>query len=236
MDHAQWVLLASLTGGGEERCHRIFAVPRAEVEVADTWRVLGLRGTGSNTVRAEGVFVPAYRTMTLQDLLRPQGGAARCHQVPYPMVAGLLFATPALGAARAAVGQWLRTVAGKRLPGGRTVGEAAGGQQAFARAAADVQAAEHLLFAAARRADQGEVTAVAVAENQRDVAVAADLCRQAVTRLFQTSGAAGLADSDPLQRCWRDVTAVASHAALDLEVQLAAYAQVALAQSGQGAA
>ena len=236
VDHADWVLLAGLTGSSEERCHRIFAVPRTAVRVSDTWRVLGLRGTGSNTVTAEGVFVPAHRTMTLEDLLRPQDGAARCHRVPYPMVAALLFAAPALGAARAALEEWARTVAGRRRPDGRTVGETVTGQQAFARSVADVQSAGHLLLAAAHRADHDEVAALAVAENRRDAAMAADLCRQAVTRLFQASGAAGLAESDPLQRCWRDVTAVASHAALDLENGTVAYAQAALAQSGQGGA
>ncbi|MFB7501941.1 acyl-CoA dehydrogenase family protein [Streptomyces broussonetiae] len=228
VDHAHWVLLAALTGTGTERHHRIFAVPRAEVGVSDTWRSMGLRGTGSNTVTAEDVFVPAHRTMTLEDLLRPMDDAARCHRVPYPMVAGLLFAIPALGAARAAVREWARTVAPKRRPGGRTVGETASGRQAFARSAADIEAAGHLLLTAARRADEVPVSPLAVAENQRDAVVAVDLCRQAATRLFQTAGAAGLADTDRLQRCWRDVLAVAGHATLDPETAATAYAEAAL--------
>jgi two-component flavin-dependent monooxygenase len=234
VDHAHWVLLAALTGTGTERRHRIFAVPRAEVRVTDTWRSMGLRGTGSNTVTAEDVFVPAHRAMTLEDLLRPQDDAARCHQVPYPMVAGLLFAIPALGAARAAVREWTRTVAPKRRPGGSAVRETASGRQAFARSAADIEAAGYLLLAAARRADEGPVTPLAVAENQRDAVAAVDLCRQAVTRLFQTAGAAGLADTDRLQRCWRDVLAVAGHASLDPETAAAGYTQAVLARAGEG--
>ncbi len=38
-------------------------VPRGDIEIDDTWRVLGMRGTGSKDVVAHGVFVPAYRTI-----------------------------------------------------------------------------------------------------------------------------------------------------------------------------
>src|SRR3712207_1396163 len=34
----------------------------SEVEIVDTWRSLGLRGTDSNDVAANGVFVPASRS------------------------------------------------------------------------------------------------------------------------------------------------------------------------------
>ena len=36
-------------------------VPRADTELVDTWQVAGMRGTGSNDMRVEDVFVPAHR-------------------------------------------------------------------------------------------------------------------------------------------------------------------------------
>jgi two-component flavin-dependent monooxygenase len=230
VDHADWVLLACWTDGDDgQRQHRVFAVPREELTVIDTWRTLGLRGTGSNTVSAGDVFVPAHRTFTLRDLMRPQGGGARCHRVPYPMVAALLFAAPALGVSRAALREWIATIAGKKRADGRVMGDTSKAQLALARSSADIEAARHLLEAAAQRADQAPVTALSVAENQRDVTAAVTLCVQGVERLFKTSGAGGLAEGHPLQQCWRDVTAVASHAALDADTAAGAYAQAALA-------
>ncbi|WP_051942859.1 acyl-CoA dehydrogenase family protein [Streptacidiphilus rugosus] len=101
VDHAQWILLASRTGDQ----HRIFAVPVRRCTILSTWDHVGLRGSGSNSVELDGVFVPSWSTMTLDDLARPHRDpdAARCHRVPFPLVAGLMFAAPALGAAQAAV-------------------------------------------------------------------------------------------------------------------------------------
>ncbi|MYV71531.1 oxidoreductase, partial [Streptomyces sp. SID2131] len=106
VDHADWVLLAAWTGDTEPREHRVFAVPRGAVVVDDTWRSLGLRGTGSNTVTARDVLVPVHRTFTVADLAHGRPDGARCHNVPPSMVASLLFAVPALGAALGALDDW----------------------------------------------------------------------------------------------------------------------------------
>ena len=38
-------------------------IPKAEIVVDDTWYTLGLRGTRSKDLVAEGVFVPEHRAM-----------------------------------------------------------------------------------------------------------------------------------------------------------------------------
>ncbi|MFJ7125792.1 oxidoreductase [Streptomyces sp. NPDC098101] len=219
--HADWVLLGSWTPGAVEgtRDHRVFAVPRADVEVRHTWRSLGLRGTGSDTVAVDGVFVPAHRSFTVADLAAPLPGAARCHGVPYPMVAALMFAAPALGAARAARSAWIARVPGsspRRL-------------RAFAAASSEIHAAGLLLADVARRADGAEpVTPLAAAECRRDATAAAALCARAVDGLFRAAGAGGLMDDHPLRRPWQDVLAVTAHAALDPEAAAEDYARLAL--------
>lgn len=40
-------------------------VPITSVEIVDDWHVMGLRGTGSKTVRLKDVFVPDHRMMPL---------------------------------------------------------------------------------------------------------------------------------------------------------------------------
>lgn len=227
VDHAEWVLLASWTLGPDGlREHRLFAVPCAELTVRDTWDPVGLRGSGSNNVRADGVVVPVHRSFTLGALLGPLPDAARCHRVPYPMVAGLIFAAPVLGAARAALRAWTDEC-GPSVPGkpGRSL--------LLAATSARIHAAGLLLEYAADRADRGAVTPLSVAENRRDAATAAAMCREAVDELFHASGMRGQSSDSRVQRAWRDVTTAAGHGALDLETAAAAYAEAALASGGE---
>lgn len=229
VDHADWVLLASWTPGGSGREHRIFAVPRSELSVLDTWHSSGLRGTGSNTVAADGVRVPDHRSFTLDTLLRPQTGAARCHTVPYPMVAALIFAAPLLGIARGALRSWTdeRVGAASAHPAAHTV---------LARASAQIHSAGLLLADAAGRADHGEITPLAVAESRRDSVTAAGLCREAVDALFRASGMRAQSPDSELQRAWRDSTAAAAHGALDPDAAARAYAETVLSpQQGRPA-
>ncbi|MCD7437278.1 oxidoreductase [Streptomyces lincolnensis] len=227
VDHADWVLLASWTPGEHGREHRIFAVPRSEVSVVDTWHSSGLRGTGSNTVTAEAVRVPGHRSVTLDALLRQPADAARCHTVPYPMVAALLFAAPLLGIARGALRAWTDERAGAASPHPTTA-------TVLAQASARIHSAGLLLAGAAGRADHGEITPLTVAENRRDAVTAAALCREAVDTLFRASGMRAQSPDSALQRAWRDATAAAGHGALDPDAAARSYADVALAPRDGG--
>lgn len=228
-DHADWLLLASWTGTGTVREQRIFVVPSAACEVLDTWRNVGLKGTGSNTVAVADVFVPGHRTFTLGALARTEQGAARCHAVPYRMVAPLQFAAPVLGAAQGALDAWVRTVAAKTRADGGLVRDAVPAQQTLTRAAAEIEAARSLLLRSAGRADSGEISPLTVAENGRDAAMAADLCVTAVGRLMRRAGARSQEEGDPVQQRWRDVTAAAGHPMLDLDAMSSGYAQAVFA-------
>ncbi|MFC5198222.1 acyl-CoA dehydrogenase family protein [Streptomyces kaempferi] len=232
--HADWVLLASWTQNasygeqpGEQREHRIFAVPRAHLTSMDTWHTLGLRGTGSNSVRADEVHVPAHRSMLLTDLIPPQTGGAPCHMVPFTMVAGLQFGAPILGAARGALQAWVSGMKERQGSGGREV--PAKLQQALARSSGEIQAAQLLLEQAAHHADDKAPTALNIGENQRNTAMAAEWCAVAVDRLFRVQGVRAQAADDPVQRHWRDITAAAGHATLGFERAATAYVQAVFA-------
>ncbi len=210
------------------------------MEILDTWRNSGLRGTGSNTVALGDVFVPEYRTFTIGELGRSRPGDAHCHAVPFQLTAPLQFAAPVLGAARGALRDWTTVMAAKHRPDGRPACDSPAVQQVLAEVSAQLHAAELLLCHAAERADTaayrpdqaGAAPLPAAAENQRDLAVAAGLCTTSVARLFQTAGARCQSEEHPLQRRWRDVTAAAGHVALDLESAAAAYAPAAFAAAG----
>jgi len=238
VDHAHWVLLTGWDLTADERRLRFLAVPRADFAVLDSWRNVGLRGTGSNTVEAADVFVPAHRTFLQHRLLAgtPPPPSAPCHALPFRLVNGLTMIAPALGAARGALRYWSDWMAGKeevsqgRLAPAR---EKPSVQAALARASAEIDAVGLLIEAVAAGADRGgAVPAAAVARSHRDHAVSAELLVSAVDRLFRAGGARAQDEASPVQRAWRDVNAAAGHAALQFDVNAAAYAAHVLAARG----
>ena len=47
----------------------LMTVPFDEVEIIDDWHTLGLRGTGSNSVKMHNVFVPDHRVVSFDEAL-----------------------------------------------------------------------------------------------------------------------------------------------------------------------
>ncbi|GGV68609.1 oxidoreductase mmfh [Streptomyces longisporoflavus] len=219
---AHWILLATADPAAPRVRQLILAIPRGDITVHDTWHNSGLRGTGSHSLSVDDAFVPAHRTMPRDALAagRQDDGAARCHRIPYTLVASLMFAAPALGAARGALRAWTRLTATR--PAGLSDPTA---QQVLARSSAETDAAHLLLVRAARRADHAPPDELPTALNQRDAAVAVEMLVAAVERLFRHGGARAQSEAEPLQRLWRDIHALAGHGALQLPAAAAVYSQ-----------
>ncbi|MGW1911663.1 acyl-CoA dehydrogenase family protein [Streptomyces sp. NPDC002076] len=233
---ADWVFACSAVPGkvgpdgrGEVR---FFAVPQADITVKDTWFTLGMRGTGSDTMVLDDVFVPEHLTLSRLDINagRATASAARCHTVPVNAVNGLPLAVPVVGAARGAVRaaaeQNLRRVDRRGAP----LRDKPSVQIDLARSAAEVDAAELLVQRAARVADGIEETkeGETAVRGPRDLALAVELSVSAVERLFRGTGTTGHFESDPVQRFWRDVNTAASHMIFSFETTGTAYGAWAL--------
>jgi alkylation response protein AidB-like acyl-CoA dehydrogenase len=69
--HAQWILLGTppVTAGGQEIEPGLVLVPVSQVKIDDTWFMSGMKGTGSHTVVADDVFVPAHRFLSTAKLV-----------------------------------------------------------------------------------------------------------------------------------------------------------------------
>ncbi len=86
--HARWLLSPARIG--EEVMTVI--LPMAECRIVDNWDALGMRGTGSNDVSAEGVWIPAIRTVRMPEPGRAQRNA--CYQgTLYRCPGRIVFAT-----------------------------------------------------------------------------------------------------------------------------------------------
>lgn len=97
-----------LPGAGGEPEWTLFPVAPGHYEVLDTWQTVGMRGTGSNTVVYDDVFVPADHVLHVSDMRdgTSPGGAlheASFYRAPWITYAPMTFVAPMLGAARGAL-------------------------------------------------------------------------------------------------------------------------------------
>lgn len=249
VEHADWLLLLAMVPTRTRPEPRVFAVPRGAYQIERTWTDIGMRATGSHTVRVVDAFVTDSLTFPGRDLFETPapGSAADCHALPLTAVNGLFFAVPMLGAARGALRVWTAYAAEKVRglstgtgPGpGRTYYE-----ETLARAAGEIDAAALLLDRIAGECDRGgpvlsvptsgSLQKAWVARNQRDCAIAAELLLTAGDRLFRASGTAGHSATGALQRFWRDLHSASGHVVLQFGPCASSYAGMVFA-SDRGA-
>ncbi len=201
---------------------RLLFVPRDRyTRIERNWTSIGMRATGSDTLVLDSVFIPTTHTFTNADLLagtRDGEPAA----VPHMAVSGLTFAGPLVGSALGALDAWLRLTTAS----GRAIDDAC--RMIASHSAAEIDTAELLLRNAAEIADRNAMTATEAARAHRDHALAAELATTAVNRLFTAAGIRGGAQTEVLQRHWRDVNTAAAHPALQFRLAAHDYAALLL--------
>lgn len=221
VDHADWALVQGPDPATSGSPARMFAVPRSDFAVTDTWHTLGMRGTGSNALTLDDVFVPEHRSFLHEDLFlgrNAQSGGERTG-IPLFAVNGLTFCVPVLGAARGA----LKLAQSGQLSTKKPPRDSQ--RVALATAAAEIDAAGLLMERVARTADAGRPQPHLVARSRRDSAHAAHALAGAVDRLFRGNGVRSQDQYDPLQRYWRDTQGAATHGALQFEAAALEYAR-----------
>jgi alkylation response protein AidB-like acyl-CoA dehydrogenase len=239
--HAQWVAcgIHMANERGEMTNLGLSLMPIADVTVEDTWFMVGMKGTGSNTIVAADVFVPEHRFLPYPPAFE---GRYRTEHVDEPVyrvalvpVTVLILAGSQLGAARAA----LDYVISKAKTRGIThttfqrQADSSGFQMLVAEAAMKIDTA---FLHAGRAADDLDRAAdarrhpdlVERARVRMDTALAAKYAREAVELLVQAHGTSSLGDHNPLQRMWRDVHVASHHAITEWQVNLEVYGRAML--------
>jgi 3-hydroxy-9,10-secoandrosta-1,3,5(10)-triene-9,17-dione monooxygenase len=225
--HSAWAIVGGFVDESNTHEWRLFLVPAGKFEVRDTWFTAGMRGTGSNTIVTDKVFVPNAHTLAVSDLRDGNGQAGlitneRLYCLPFGAYAALAFATPMLGAAQGAYENFRSWTKTRKGTGGARMAETASIQVRTARAAADLDSAELLLRRAAQLADTMVVGGhKLLARSVRDFARAGELIVGAMDALIALSGTAGYASSHPLQRVWRDVHFASAHICLNADANYA---------------
>jgi alkylation response protein AidB-like acyl-CoA dehydrogenase len=231
-DRSEWFMLGAQLAGAPTQ---YLLVTRSDCEITDTWFSHGLKGTGSNDIDVIDAVVPAWRVLAM-----PALGAGRTadhgprvasqlgfYITQWPLI-NLVLPYSILGMAQGAVdafGDKLKNQAGGS---GAQVDERCAGGLRLAEASAEVDSARalcgaDLLMMAARAREGADLTIDERLRCARNRAYSAKLCVQAVTRLFEASGAGGLADGSTLQRCYRDVHAGSHHRLVQWDAWATAY-------------
>ncbi|MGW2405531.1 3-hydroxy-9,10-secoandrosta-1,3,5(10)-triene-9,17-dione monooxygenase oxygenase subunit [Streptomyces sp. NPDC001739] len=241
-DHAQWALLSGLVADAEGRPvdMRTFLVPRSEYRIDDVWDTVGLRGTGSNDLVIEDVFVPEHRTLgygPMSALTCPghRRNPEPLYRLPYAVVFTTTISTAIVGIAEGAYEDHVATARRRsQVSPGQRVAEDPFAQVRLARAASDIDAAWLQLTR-----NMGEMYALARSgaelpmelrvRARRDQVRATERAVAAVDLLMENAGGSALRSGDHvLQRAWRDVHTGRGQAANDAERALVLFGRHAL--------
>jgi 3-hydroxy-9,10-secoandrosta-1,3,5(10)-triene-9,17-dione monooxygenase len=247
----EWCSWAALTamgplpdGDGPEPC--FYFVPRAEFTVRDDWKVVGLRGTASNTVIVDEVFVPEHRRMPLGRVAasgRPQGEVlddGPLYHVPFvPMLAGAIFPAP-LGGAQQALEGYRAWTEGRVRPYsmGAEEREAPAAQFTLAECATRWDAAHALSLRYAEelyRLGQEGRSALDDVDRARFFAWRSFIGRTSADiadRLFQESGGNAIFEGHPMQQAWRDTHAAAQHVSIVYADAMTSYGRTQMGLPG----
>jgi indole-3-acetate monooxygenase len=221
--HSQWVAGGCVVhdGAGPRRLPdggleaRFVFVPKSDVEVIDTWRVGGLRGTGSNDYAIDDVFVPTNRTMPAFEAQGVQPGTL--YRMPVASLFPWALAAVTLGVARAAIDAFVELAAMKTPTGSQTMlRDKPVAQFAVGRADAMLRAARAGFIDAIEMQWQevaaGQTPSLAGRAVVRSAtAFAGEACLRAIELVYNAAGGSAIMESGRLDRCFRDVRVAVQH-------------------------
>jgi alkylation response protein AidB-like acyl-CoA dehydrogenase len=241
VDHAHWVILGCADAATRKPSVHV-VVPRAELEIDDTWHVMGLRGTGSKDVVAHNVFVPAHRAIDTRILFRgasPHAAnqATNLYRLSAEAMLSTSVATAVLGSAKFALAQFIeRTMERRVILTGARKAEHGPTQVRLAEAAAEIHSADLLIHDILGEFDRLMTTGASFDNDHRvrakwQAAYSAELCRRAVARMFSGSGAHAVYTPSAMQAAFRNVNVGAQHASIDFDNSAEQYARARLGLS-----
>jgi alkylation response protein AidB-like acyl-CoA dehydrogenase len=223
IQHSNWTVGNSIVHDGETPRRdangapdiRFMIFPTSEVEIIDNWHVAGLRGTGSNDFQVNDLFVPESHAL-------PAFTAKQVHP-------GTLYATPlitifaaslpcvSMGIARAAIDAFVALAEAKTPMGSSSrLRDRPMAQVDLGRAEAQLRSGRAFLFEAIEEIWNEAAAGRSPTLRQRAIArlaaaKAAEASAQAVDLLFNAAGGSALFESNPLERCFRDVHGTTQH-------------------------
>jgi 3-hydroxy-9,10-secoandrosta-1,3,5(10)-triene-9,17-dione monooxygenase len=218
--------------GVAERRFFLLEEDRNDYEIKKVWDVIGLRGTGSEDVVCDEIFIPEHRSLsTVKSNMHGekvvlQGAAVHdstFYRVPLWSWFPMTIPPALIGAAQGGLEHMIELLEDRTdLFGNRLAGRE-GVKRRLAEASGKIDAARLLL-----RRDLSEMAELANRWElpsierrgvwRRDASYSAILAFEAVGMLFYRGGAHGIGTDDALARAYRDIGAGATHVSADFDV------------------
>jgi alkylation response protein AidB-like acyl-CoA dehydrogenase len=197
---------------------RSLLVPRERAAIRDTWQVMGLKGTGSDTYSVTDVFVPeahTYAHHALDPAERREGGPL--YSFTIHQLFGSSFPAIALGIARATLDAFIALAQTKTPAGGKSLlRDNAVIQSQVGVAEAQLAAARTFFYAAwddIWRAAQANAVSLEQRVRLRMASIhLSQQARQVVDTAYLAAGATAVFESNPFERRFRDMHAVSQQA------------------------
>lgn len=224
--HSDWSTLAiPLTNEeGEVTGLGMALIPQSELTDQDTWYVAGMRGSGSICKLAEDVFVPEHRVLDMGKVIATgvpptefYSSEALYRSAAAPVLIHILV-FPVLGVVRTALDFVVESAKKKPITGSiyKPGSTSAGLQIRLAKVKVMLAEAELLSQKTCEEIDQMAIDGVLPDFEQRAMYRAfsgkiADLLIEAMSMLLDAHGAASFAETNKLQKFWRDVNTGARH-------------------------
>jgi alkylation response protein AidB-like acyl-CoA dehydrogenase len=221
--HATWIAVHSqviehdeprLLDDGQPEARYLF-VPVAEAQILDTWRVRGMRGTGTHDFAVTDVFVPKDRTVL--SVTPPFHEAGPLYRIPRTLCFASGDAACALGVARACLDAF-RDLAGAKTPRAMKtlLREQPMVQADVGRAEAHLRSGRAFLMEAVREVwDRVTRTGALTLDERATLRLATThairLAVDVVDTAYNAAGATAVYESHPLQRHFQDVHVISQH-------------------------
>jgi alkylation response protein AidB-like acyl-CoA dehydrogenase len=244
--HADWAVLGLpvVNEKGEPVDQGLALIPRSDLDLKETWFVAGMRSSGSNCLIAADVFVPEHRIVSVPLAIGGRYATERTEEKLYrsafvPLLA-LVLAGPQLGLGRKALE--IVTAAAAKKPISYTFYTAQSDSVAFqlqlAEAAMRIESAHLHAYRAADDIDRAAAAdeyldVLARARVRADTAWVLENVTRAIDILLSAHGAGSFAESNSLQRIWRDSAVAARHAVTLPAVNYEVYGKALLGRDDQ---
>jgi 3-hydroxy-9,10-secoandrosta-1,3,5(10)-triene-9,17-dione monooxygenase len=229
--HASWVLLGGIVTNqeGQPVDFCTFLVPASDYTIDDVWDTVGLRGTGSNDIVVDDVFVPRHHALSFTDVTKcrcpgQEVNSGPLYRIPFGSIFSYAITTPIIGMATGAyeahVEYQQRRVRASYV--GQKSADDPFAQVRVAEAAALLDVAwlalERDMTELMGHANAGEKIPLPLRLRvRRDQVTGTGQAIRAVDLLFENSGGRALKLGTPIQRFWRDAHAGRVHAINDPE-------------------
>jgi alkylation response protein AidB-like acyl-CoA dehydrogenase len=219
--HSTWVAAhCQVIENGEPRREpsgaleaRYLFVPVGEAEIVDTWRVRGMRGTGTHHFAVDDVFVPGERSVL--SATAPLLEDRPLYRVPRTLAFASGDAAAALGVARSALEAFTELAGAKAPRGLPLLRDQAMVQADVGFAEADLRSGRALLMETIRdtwtAASAGPPTLDHRAVLRLATTHAMRLAVKVVDRVYNAAGVTAVYESHVLQRHFQDIHLISQH-------------------------